>query len=349
VTEEEPRYAVVITKYDPDTGDFKNIDATEKEEKKVIGPKNRSCRAFTIKKMTLARSRYSELETLSSEVKIEFEPLQKLLGEVTSKWGWSESVATCSSPYRGLIYAWSEATIEARKVVEGEDDERKQARTDLGELLRLISTSSGYLPLDRYFKDRETFLEQKTITHAALWTLFPPGTTIIAQPFLGESQIFTVSSCDGFVKENHTFDLICFCFDWNGTEFGRVPFEMRIPYWGPDRRSIVELPFYPLQYYTDPHMKEGSSVNAIEKLQKELVERAKLFVQYCTSAPGRQMYKYNGDGHFHTGRSLLHRTTGEDIEERRDSDDASSIGRAKSNNENRYISRKKVYAVSKPT
>jgi hypothetical protein len=36
VTEEEPRYAVVITKYDPDTGDFKNIDATEKEERLLV-------------------------------------------------------------------------------------------------------------------------------------------------------------------------------------------------------------------------------------------------------------------------------------------------------------------------
>jgi hypothetical protein len=333
----------VITKYDLDTGDFKTVEAPEKEEKKVIGPKNQ--RAFTLKKTTLARSRYSELEAHSSEVKIEFEPLQKLLGEITSKWGWGESVATCSSPYKPLVYAWTEAEKEAREVVEGETDERKQARTDLGELLRMISTSSGYLPLDRYFKDREIFMEQQTITHAALWTLFPPGTSIFAQPFLGETQILTVSSCDSFVKENDTFDLVCFCFDWNGTEFGRVPFEMRIPYWGPDRRSIVELPFYPLQYYTDQHVDEDSSTNAIEKLKEELVERGKLFVQYCTAPKGKQMYKYQGDAHFHTGRSLLHRTTGEGSEQHRESDDASSmngIGGSKPSNENRYISRKKV-------
>jgi hypothetical protein len=233
--------------------------------------------------------------------------------------------------------------------VDGESDDRKQARTDLGELLRMISTSSGYLPLDLYFKDRETFLEQKTITHAALWTLFPPGTTIIAHPFVGEPQILTVFSCDSFVKEHQPFGLICFCFDWNGTEFSRVPFEMEIDYWGPDRRSIVELNFYPLKYYTDQHMKVESSANAIEKLKKELVERAKLYVQYCTSPKGKQMYKYHGDAYFHTGRSPFHRTTWEDRQQHRGPDDVLSINgmdSAKSSNEHRSISKKKVYTTS---
>lgn len=73
----------------------------------------------------------------------------------------------------------------------------------------------------------------------------------MARPFLDQLQIMFVQSSDGFVAENRVFHLVCYCFDWNGYEFNRMPFEMEIPYWGPDRRSIIELPFYPLQYYVD--------------------------------------------------------------------------------------------------
>ncbi|KAH7398262.1 P-loop containing nucleoside triphosphate hydrolase protein [Pyrenochaeta sp. MPI-SDFR-AT-0127] len=344
--EDEPRYTVIVSKWDPDAGDFIDINTTKKEEKKVIGPENQSRIAFTFKKLTMARSRHSKTESLSSEVKIEFEPLQRLLGKITSHWGWSETVTTCSSPFGPLIYAWSQALSEAQKFVEDEPDDEKQARADLNELLRMISTSSGYLPLDRYFQDRNTFIDERTITHAALWTLFPPGTLIVSQLFLDEPQIFTVSSCDGFVMEEQTFDLVCFCFDWNGSEFSRVPFELKVPYWGPDRRSIVELPFYPLQYYTDPDVEDGSPPDrAIENLKEKLIERGKKFVDYCTAAKGKQMFKYKGDAHFHTGRSLIHRSDSPDDDQNRNSDDASiaiGIGGARSRNETRYISRKKI-------
>jgi hypothetical protein len=66
---------------------------------------------------------------------------------------------------------------------------------------------------------------EKSITHNALWTLFPPGTLILAHPFLEEPQIFWVKSCGGFVRENDKFDLVCYSFGWNGTEFNRVPID----------------------------------------------------------------------------------------------------------------------------
>lgn len=337
---------MIVSKWDPDAGDFIDNDATKKEEKKAIGPENQSRIAFTFKKLTMARSRHSKIESLSSEVKIESEPLQRLLGKITSKWGWSETVTTCTSPFGPLVYAWTEALSEAQKFVEHEPEDEKQARADLNELLRMISTSSGYLPLDRYFQDRNTFTSERSITHAALWTLFPPGTLIVSQQPLDRLQIFTVSSCDGFVMEGQTFDLVCFCFDWDGSEFGRVPFEFKVPYWGPDRRSIVELPFYPLQYYTEPTSEEGILPgDAIASLKDKLIKRGKKFVDYCTAVKGKQMFKYKGDAHFHTSRSLIHRSDSTEIDQNRNSDDASTvnvIGGSRSRNEPRYISRKKV-------
>ncbi|KAJ4301552.1 hypothetical protein N0V90_003645 [Kalmusia sp. IMI 367209] len=346
--EVEPRYKTIISKWDADEGDFKDIDATKKEEKKEIGPQNKSQRAFTFRKLTMGRTRYqayrNQSESVSSEVEIEFKPLQRLLGKLTSKWGWSDMVVNCRSPYIPLIHSWEEALEESRKVVE-EDPDEKQARADLAELLQMLSTSSGYLPLDRYFKDRHTFAEEGTITHSALWTLFPPGTLIVSQPFLEEPQVFSVQSCDGFVNEDHTFDLICYSFDWNGYEFSRVPFEMKIPYWGPDRRSIIELPFFPLKYYVDVTAEVGTEDKSIEKLTEKLIKRGKKFVSICTAAKGKQMFKYTGDAHFHTGRSLLHRvdsSTGERVRSSDDSMSMSGINDTNTRHDQRSVSKKRV-------
>jgi hypothetical protein len=97
---------------------------------------------------------------------------------------------------------------------------------DLAELLNIISTSSGRLAIDRFFK-KKTMENEKPITHNPLWT---PGTLILAHPFLEEPQIFWAKSCDRFVRENVKFGLVCYSFDWNGTEFNRVPIEMSIEY-----------------------------------------------------------------------------------------------------------------------
>ncbi|KAF1956039.1 P-loop containing nucleoside triphosphate hydrolase protein [Byssothecium circinans] len=309
--ENELRYKIIISKWDSEAGDFKDIDATKKEGKKEIGPENQPRRAFTLRKLTMTRTRFSaqrnQSESVSSEVTIETKGLQKLLGKITHKWGWSDMVVSCRSPYIPLVHSWKEALKESQMIVEGEPEDDKKAREDLAKLLHIISTSSGYLPLDRYFKDRKTFIEERTITHSALWSLFPPGTLIVAQPFLDQQQLFFVQSCDGFVTEDRTFDLVCYCLDYDGYEFNRVPFEMQIPYWGPDQRSIIELPFYPLEYHGDGSKGEDSGVKSIEELKKKLIARGKKFFDICTTLPGKQMFKYKGDAHVHTGVSLLHR------------------------------------------
>jgi hypothetical protein len=86
-------------------------------------------------------------------VDIEFEPLQILLGKITSKWGWSDKITQWSNPYTGLIWSWKKAMEEATKFVEDED---RQARMDLAELPNIISTSSGHFAIDRFFKEKKT-------------------------------------------------------------------------------------------------------------------------------------------------------------------------------------------------
>jgi hypothetical protein len=293
----------------------------------------------------MLRPRFNIVETVLSEAQIESEPLQKLIGRITSQLGTPEQVTSLSSPFASLVWMWTEADGEARKYVESETPEEKQARIDLRELMRIISTSSGIQTLDQYFKERGFFVNEGTISHAALWTLFPPGTLVISYPFLGEPQIFTVDSCDSFVREEHTFDLVCFSFDWTGTEFTRVPFEMKIRHWGSNRKSIVELPFYPLKYYTSPDEQDITSEDAIARLKQQLISRGEKFVRLCTTDKGKQMFTYSGDAHFHTGRSFINSGDEEGARRGRHDDDSSSFtdpsagGR---NSEARYVQKKKV-------
>jgi hypothetical protein len=341
---EEPRYAIKLSKYDHEIGDYKDEDAAQKPEKKEIGPENKSKRAFTFRKYIMTRGKYSSTESVQSEVTIEFEPLQKLLGKLTMKWGWSENVVSCVAPYIPLIHSWEEAKKEC-KHIEGESADDANARDDLRELMRIISTTSVYAPLDAYFKHRDTFLEEKTISHSALWTLYPPGTLIIARPFLEEPQVFTVLSSDGFMIEGETFELTCFSFDWDGVAFCRVPFEMTIPYWGQDRRSVVELPFYPLDYYTEPG---HDAADAVTRLKHKLMKRGEKFREYCLAKKGKQMFKYEGLAHFNTSRTLLQKGADRESENNDRTDDSSlatGTGRSSGRTEVRQLAKKKVSLI----
>jgi len=289
------------------------------------------------------RPRYNIVETVLSVAQIEAEPLQRLIGKITSKLGADELVKSISSPFDNLVWMWAEAEDEAKKFVESETPEEKQARVDLRELMRIISTSSGIQHLDQYFKERSLFDNESSISHAALWTLFPPGTLIVSHPCLGEPQIFTVDSCDSFIlREDHTFDLTCFSFDWTGTEFTRVPFEIKISHWGSNRKSIAELPFYPLKYYTSPDEQDISSDDAIARLKERLVARGEKFVKLCNPGKGQQMFTYSGDAYFHTGRSFVGNNDDEGRRLRHDDDTTSTDTGDGRISEARYVQRKKV-------
>ena len=76
---------------------------------------------------------------------------------------------------------------------------------------------------------------------------------------------------------------------------------------------IRELPFYPLNYYVDSALKKSAdgelsleawNSRSVAKLTEKLVKRGKRFVELCTAAKGKQLFKYAGDAYFHIGRSL---------------------------------------------
>lgn len=202
----------------------------------------------------------------------------------------------CVSPYTALIYSWSEARKLANTPEEGKTPDETQARNDLRELMKIIETSSGNANLGKFLKDRSELLRDCTMTHSALWTLFAPGTLVVTRPCNEQAQVMFVDSCVGFVEESENFRVVCNSYDWNGKTFNRVPFMIEIPGWGGDRKSIVELPVYPLKYHREESLTDEESV---EKLKKELIVRGRRFFNQCTVERGKQMFKYrDGPAYF---------------------------------------------------
>ncbi|KAI0197648.1 hypothetical protein F4808DRAFT_438237 [Astrocystis sublimbata] len=305
-SEDESRYHMVILEWDARKGAFKESLLPGIEDV-IIGPENKPNRAFTFRKIVSSAHTLhapSKNEFSSSEFDIIFPPLQKLLGEITSMWGWSEEVTRCASPYIPLIWSWEEAQQKTMPP-DGKDesDDEKQARKDLSELLRIISTSSGDALLDRYFKNRQLFKDKAVITHNSLWTLFPPGTFVLGRPCHNEYQVFITDWCTGFVADGKVFELVCHSFDWDGFEYNRVPYQLTIDGWGGDSRSVTSLSFYPLKYYKEDGLTEEESQ---EKLTKRLVERGRNYAKFAVTAKGEQMFNYKeGDAYFPKGGSFL--------------------------------------------
>lgn len=312
--EENTRYKIVVNQFDPDTGERVDIEKTASKPKSDAAEKGTE-RAFTFRKF-LNPVGDDALKLGGSEVKIESEPLQALLGRATFRYWKNSKVTEMTSPYHTLIYCWDVANDLAKNPKPDESMEDAQARKDLEKLLLLISTSSGNEIVDKYFKDRETLIKTQTITFDALWTLFPRGTEIVGRPFQGQEQLFLVSYCDappdlipGEARES--FNIYCYGYDWDGFFRRRVLYRVSIERF-PDKKYIFELPYYPLQYHQDRQgsgMEGKSNEDAIRRLRETLEDRGRKFWDYSTRPQGKQMLSYDGVGYHQRGAGLFHAAT----------------------------------------
>ncbi|KXX79795.1 ATPase family AAA domain-containing protein 3B [Madurella mycetomatis] len=312
--EENTRYKIVVNQYDPDTGERVDIEKTASKPKPDAAEKGAE-RAFTFRKF-LNPLGDDVLKLGGSEVKIESEPLQTLLGKATFRYWKNHKVTEMTSPYHVLICCWDVANDIAKNPKPDESMEDAQARKDLEQLLQLISTSSGNESVDKYFKDRETLKKTQTITFDALWTLFPRGTEIVGRPFEGQEQLFFVSYCDAPLdlspgEARERFNIYCYGYDWDGLVRRRVPYRVSIERF-PDKKYIFELPYYPLQYHQDRQesgMEGKSNEDAIRRLRKKLEDRGRKFWDYSTRPQGKQMLSYDGIGYHQRGAGLFHAAT----------------------------------------
>lgn len=179
------RYNIVVNKWDDDKLERYDVSVELADSSRSEKPKG-SDRAFTFRKVQTTNSNTIDY----SEAIIESKELQELLGKIMRPVDGYDMWDELQSPFQTLIQCWPEAEAEAGK--DDDDDNFKQARKDLKELMKIISTSSGVPELDKYFRERSQLIEDKRITHEALGTLFKRGSLVLSRPFLGTEQVFFV-------------------------------------------------------------------------------------------------------------------------------------------------------------
>lgn len=294
------RYNIVVNKWDDDKLERYDVSVELADSSRSEKPKG-SDRAFTFRKVQTTNSNTIDY----SEAIIESKELQELLGKIMRPVDGYDMWDELQSPFQTLIQCWPEAEAEAGK--DDDDDNFKQARKDLKELMKIISTSSGVPELDKYFRERSQLIEDKRITHEALGTLFKRGSLVLSRPFLGTEQVFFVQSCPTSfdLDDKEDFVVTCYAFDWNGSRFTRVPFRLTIPYFE-DKKDIIELPFFPLKYYVE---KDKSPEESLESLKKRLIKRGQFYQELCTAPRGKQMFLYDGPA-YHQKKSGIFRDEG---------------------------------------
>ncbi|KAF1994266.1 P-loop containing nucleoside triphosphate hydrolase protein [Amniculicola lignicola CBS 123094] len=178
-----------------------------------------------------------------------------------------------------------------------------KARVDLTTLLRHIRSTQG---VSSFISGLDSS-KAGTVEFEYLFTIFPPGELVYSTVFMKQHQIFIVKESRSFIinqgpnpnndddsgrDRKRTWYLDCWSYDWNGKEFNRIPVEFKFDSFQ-GARKINTLPVYPLRYRDD----SADPENVI--LRKNLIERGKLFREYCLAKPGFQMFNYEGDAISH--------------------------------------------------
>lgn len=187
-----------------------------------------------------------------------------------------------------LIKVHNWAKLEDAAVIKPEDDEaKKQARADLQKLLECVKAAPE---LEKYFKTRDSNLGASITTYETMWTLFCPGTKLVAKLFLNQFQILEVSRAP-IPRSNpppQDLKVLAWCWDWNGKEMIKVYYWLSIErFWG--TKPVNQLFCYPLEYYGDGTEKER------EEFCKTIRARGTKYNKIVRSKSGAtQMYIYNG-------------------------------------------------------
>ncbi|KIW33385.1 uncharacterized protein PV07_00240 [Cladophialophora immunda] len=288
---EVSRYAYVMSRWDGRSGGRRDTEIGRWNELEGKAPSSK--RAFTFRRvMDLTdekKFKYSEVDVESRELR---GLLRKVIGDSYPGQSWEGNTINLIAPFAPVVHYWKELSETSRRNDDSESPRVQAARKDLNNLLECISTCTE---LESYFKTRDSNLESHTVTYQTIWTLFRPGTLVVARPFMNLPQVFEVkASPDPW--EDRRLTIECWGYDWNGKEIVRVTFEFPIEKFR-GTKEISSLFCYPLEFYRD---EKG---NFDESLRAELVQRGKWFLELCQTTGARQMFEYDGQA-FSSRRSL---------------------------------------------
>lgn len=287
------RVKIVINKTDLETGERKDYPL----EPPVQTSPASSKATDTSHAFTLRRNVYDDGDDNDGQIDIVNLDLWELLKELLRHYPYHTfrgPPSTLNSPYEPLILYWDKLVLATQETPK--DDNDKQARADLKLLLDTISNSSGDPKLDKYFRSRDCNNEQNSVTFETLWRIFPPGTLVYGQPFLGQDQLFIVKDNlrpwpylpRGQPYEDAVWFLHCWTYDWDGKSFRRMCLKLEFEYFD-GQKPITSLPYHPFE------LKEQEQRALIKG---NLIKRGVEYRQFCTAIQGSRMFEYNGEAMF---------------------------------------------------
>ena len=275
------RAKIVISRFDRETGERR--DHLPNDPSPDLTRVADTCHAFTLRKHVNGRveQHHGEIEITDQHL---WNLLKGLLGH-TPYHVFQGAPVALPSPYRPLILNWEKLEQATKSMPENNDD--KQARSDLKLLLDSISSSSGDARLDRYFKSRDSYKEQKSVTFETLWTIFPPGSLIYGRPFKKRDQLFIVQDCFWDWPREHgdqsPWRLQCWTYDWDGKLFRRIGLRLEFEYFE-GYKPITSLPYYPFELH------EHCAITT-----DNLLRQGKRYRDICTATQGSRMSEYDGE------------------------------------------------------
>lgn len=283
------RAKIIISRADPRTGGRE--DSLLHDPSPTTSPLRDTSHAFTLRKnlyAMIAEKNNGEIDIINPDL---WDLLKGLLGHYPYHIFQGPPV-TLESPYVPLVRYWEK--LEQASEGKPKNDNDKQARSDLKLLLDTISTSSGDLKLDKYFKTRHFNEEQKAVTFESLWTIFTPGSLVYGKVFQEEDQVFIVLDSvmswpnfqDHVLREKTFWKLSCWTYDWDGKKFKRRCLDLKFEHFD-GHKPITSLPYYPFELN-----KQHAAI------RNNLIEQGRKYKEFCTAIQGSRLFEYVGEAIF---------------------------------------------------
>lgn len=196
----------------------------------------------------------------------------------------------------GLLKELRSANLSNKLVPLRDSRTWTKAVADLKELLQLVRDTPD---LEPYFSGAGAIHENAdTIPFRYIWTIFPPGEVVISRSYMDQLQAFIVkeSFAETHPKKNkELWNLVCWTYDWNGSEFNRVSVNFIVEeYRG--NKNISSLICYPIKHYkgtSDDYAVLGN-VESPQALKYALIRRGRRFRELCLKKVGSQVFEYDG-------------------------------------------------------
>ena len=268
------------------SGEDEEIDVEPKPKPEVQVEKQQ---AFTYIKI------WNEAGTAvkTCEIKVEDQRLNETIESIVHKvyperWfkTWSKPTYTTKSPFIVLVRCYDALLDFASHDVVTDTPEDERLKQDVKLLLEYVRTSPD---LVSYFKTRNE--DARTIGFEYLWTLFPPGTEVVARPFIGQWQLFRLD--DDFqhtyteVNKEH-FKLNAWCWEWDGRVWLRAVHTFDIAEYE-QTREISSLAVHPLAYH-----KDGTYDSPVE-FRAAAVKLGERFIDLCHRKGADKRVSYNDE------------------------------------------------------